>query len=253
MSIKVMLERQISVRQLALFLPYCWHTVGAQNGGHDYSLAIGPVLAVLLAHFAAQNGVLSKLFHQFHSSLSAVGNFDLLAGFTASVAHCLYLLDDIIAVCDLAKNDVLAVKVRSLASAYKELAAVCVGSGVGHGEATFAGVFARLAFEALILKLVAVDGLATSAVVIGEVTTLTHEAWDHPVEAGALVTIALLSRAERTEVLSSLGHVVSVQLEGHPAYWCPTNSHVKEDLWIRHPVGSLRCLVQGLQTNRELS
>lgn len=36
--------------------------------------------------------------------------------------------------------------------------------------------------EVLILKLVAVDGLSTSAIVVGEVTTLDHEVLNHTVE-----------------------------------------------------------------------
>ncbi len=40
-----------------------------------------------------------------------------------------------------------------------------------------------LQLEVLILKLVAIDGLATSAVVVGEVTTLAHELGDDAVES----------------------------------------------------------------------
>ena len=46
-------------------------------------------------------------------------------------------------------------------------------TGVGHGEITRAGV---LKSEVLIGELIAVDGLAASTVVVGEVATLAHEA-----------------------------------------------------------------------------
>ena len=67
--------------------------------------------------------------------------------------------------------------------------------------------------KVLVLELVAVDGLATSAVVVGEVATLAHEVGDHTVEGGALVTETFLSGAKGTEILSRLGHDISPQLE----------------------------------------
>jgi hypothetical protein len=100
------------------------------------------------------------------------------------------------------------------------------GSSVGHGEDTGASV---LQVEVLVLELLAVDGLTTSALPIvshwyriaggwdmtyvaaGEVTTLEHELGDDTVEGRALVVEglaraagALLSGAESAEVLSGL-------------------------------------------------
>ena len=66
--------------------------------------------------------------------------------------------------------------------------------------------------EVLILELVAVDGLSTSAVVVGEVTTLAHEVGDDAMEGGGLVAEALLAGAESTEVLGGLGDHVSAEL-----------------------------------------
>ena len=87
--------------------------------------------------------------------------------------------------------------------------------------------------EVLVGELLAVDGLATSAlledvsvlrsaqlgcvvcsyVATGEVTTLEHELGDHTVELGAGVAEALLAGAESTEVLSSLGDNIIVEGE----------------------------------------
>ena len=66
--------------------------------------------------------------------------------------------------------------------------------------------------EVLVLELVAVDGLAPGAVAGSEVSSLAHEVGDDAVEGGALVAEALLSGAESTEVLGSLGDHVIPQL-----------------------------------------
>ena len=47
----------------------------------------------------------------------------------------------------------------------------------------------------------------------GEITTLEHEGWDDTMERAALVAKALLSSAESTEVLGSLGDYIIVELE----------------------------------------
>lgn len=47
--------------------------------------------------------------------------------------------------------------------------------------------------KVLVRKLVSVDRLATSAIVVGEVTTLTHEVGNDTVEAAALETEARLT------------------------------------------------------------
>lgn len=61
-----------------------------------------------------------------------------------------------------------------------------------HGQNARTGV---LQLEVLVLELVAVDGLTTSAVVIGEIATLTHEVRNHTVEGAVLVAEALLACA----------------------------------------------------------
>ncbi len=45
-----------------------------------------------------------------------------------------------------------------------------------------------LVLEVLVCKFSAVDALAAGSVVIGKVASLKHEAWDHAVKAGALVS-----------------------------------------------------------------
>lgn len=58
-----------------------------------------------------------------------------------------------------------------------------------------------------------IDGLATSAVEVGEVTTLKHELGNDTVEDAVLVTVALLASAKSTEVLGSLRHNLTLQLK----------------------------------------
>ena len=67
--------------------------------------------------------------------------------------------------------------------------------------------------EVLVLKLVAVDGLPPGSVPSGEIASLTHEVGDDTVEGGALVSEPLLSSAESSEVLSSLGDDIVPQLK----------------------------------------
>ena len=57
-----------------------------------------------------------------------------------------------------------------------------------------------------------IDGLATSAVEVGEVTTLEHEVRDNAMEDAALVAETRLTSAELAEVLSSLWDHVGKQL-----------------------------------------
>lgn len=63
--------------------------------------------------------------------------------------------------------------------------------------------------EVLVLKLVAIDGLAPSAVVFGEVSPLAHEVRDDTMECAALVAETLLSSAEGTEVLRCFWHHIT--------------------------------------------
>ena len=67
--------------------------------------------------------------------------------------------------------------------------------------------------KVFILKFGTIDALSTSAIVVGEVTTLTHEVGDDTVEGAAFVAKALLTSAQCTEVLCRLGDHVSTQLQ----------------------------------------
>ena len=74
---------------------------------------------------------------------------------------------------NLPKDNVLAIKVRSGLGAQEKLRPIRTGSTIRHAQDTRAGV-AKL--KVLVLELFAVDRLATSAVVIREITALAHAA-----------------------------------------------------------------------------
>ena len=53
----------------------------------------------------------------------------------------------------------------------------------------------------------------TTYIATGEVTTLKHKLWDDAVEFATLVSKALLTSAESSEVLDSLGDYVIIEVE----------------------------------------
>lgn len=109
----------------------------------------------------------------------------------------------------------------------EELRAVGVRTGVGHRQLARLGVFD---FEVLVLELVAVDGFASVPVVVGDVTTLRHEPWDHSVENRVLVAEALFARAQRSEVLGGLWNGLVEQVEDNSWLLGATNGQIKIDL-----------------------
>merc|ERR1740139_1695584 len=110
-------------------------------------------------------GPFSKKF----STLSTVSDHNFLLRSPRLRSEGLHLLHDIHAVSDVPEHYVLTVQVAGLGCAQEELAAVGVGPSVGHGEDTGSGV---LQVEVLVLELVAVDRLASGAVLVGKVPTL---------------------------------------------------------------------------------
>jgi hypothetical protein len=66
-----------------------------------------------------------------------------------------------------------------------------------HTEKSLPGV---LKLEVLIWELVAVDGLATGSVAVGEITALDHELLDDTVESGALISETLLASGQSATI-----------------------------------------------------
>jgi hypothetical protein len=198
-------------------------------------------MAGLLAYFGAVLGNSARPLQ-----LARLLNLDGLLGLTRLRSDLLNGLDDVQALDNLAEDDVLAVQPRCLDSADEKLAAVGVGSGVGHGQDTRSSV---LQGEVLVLELLAVDTLTTGTVAAGEVTTLKHELGDDAVEGGTLVVEGLsrlagtlLTGAEGTEVLGRLGNLVLVELHNDPASWLAANADVEENAGVGHFDGNGVCL-----------
>lgn len=88
--------------------------------------------------------------------------------------------------------------------------------------------------KVLIGKLVTVDRLAAGAVVVGEVTTLQHEAWDDAVERRALEAKTLLAGAQGAEVLGRLRYDVGAKFHHNAASRLVGDSNVEEALGVGH-------------------
>jgi hypothetical protein len=141
--------------------------------------------------------------------LTGCRNHDWCAGLSTSGADALDFLDNIQAFRHISKDDVLSIKPRSFHSTEEKLTSVRVGSSIGHGKNSGASVRELKVF---IGELVSVDGLASSSVVVGEVSSLAHEIRNHTVERTLGESKTLLSGAESTEILSRLGDNVGAKL-----------------------------------------
>lgn len=90
--------------------------------------------------------------------------------------------------------------------------------------------------EVFILELSAVDGLASSAVVVGEISTLSHELVDDAMESGVFVAKSFFSSAESSEVFGGLGNNIAIELESDSLGFTTTDADIKVD---SRPVGHL--------------
>lgn len=159
--------------------------------------------------------------------LTAAVNSDSAASGTRVGTKRLNLLDNIESVSHLTEHNVLTVQPWAWNGGDEELGAVGVWTSVGHGQQTRSVV---LLGEVLVSKLLTVDGLTTSTIASGEVTTLQHELRNHSVENRVGVAETLFTSAQGSEVLSGLWHNVVVQLERDSAEFLAVGGDVKEDL-----------------------
>lgn len=107
--------------------------------------------------------------------------------------------------------------------------------------------------KVLVVELVPVDGLSTSSVVVGEVSSLEHAIkWirikiscallqlrDDAVEAGSGVSETRFSGAQLAEVLSALRSDILVQLEGDSSRRGSVNGDVKVYSRVAHGILTL--------------
>ena len=112
--------------------------------------------------------------------LSTVSNGDL-ADLAIPGSKALHVFYNIHALFHLAKDHMLAIQAISLDSADEKLGIICVGANVCHGQDARTHM---LKVEMLIIKILPIDGLATSAFMAYEVTTLAHKSQNYSVKAG---------------------------------------------------------------------
>ncbi|KAG7709496.1 hypothetical protein KL933_002990 [Ogataea haglerorum] len=152
-------------------------------------------------------------------------DFYLGGGATALRAECLnFLHSGVVALNDLAKDNVRAVQPWAWHGGDEKLRPVGVRTGVGHGEKTRLGV---LFLEVLVREPLSIDGPASVSIMAGNVAALQHEVRNHSVENGVLVPKALLVGAQSSEVLDGLWNNLVVQVEHHTRLFLAVDGNVK--------------------------
>mmetsp|Transcript_24848 Transcript_24848/g.60261 ORF Transcript_24848/g.60261 Transcript_24848/m.60261 type:complete len:357 (-) Transcript_24848:14-1084(-) len=138
------------------------------------------------------------------------------------------------------KHHMLAVEPRRGLDRDEKLAVVCVCATVCHRQQAPGSV---LDLKVLVREVPPVDALPSSAVALGDVSTLKHKVRNHPVEAAPLevqhVTVLLLvPDTQRPEVLSCDWYNIAEELERHPPARRAPVRNVKID--VRAAIGCLR-------------
>jgi len=153
-------------------------------------------------------------------------NLDRLRRLARGGAELLDLLHNLhrIVVRNTAKDDVSAIEPAGHNGGDEELGAVGILSGIGHGEDAGLGV---LEFEVLVIELIAINGLATSTVALGKVTTLKHEVRDNAMESRARIAIAFFASAELFEVIRGVGNDVLEKMEIDAAGRLAVDIHIE--------------------------
>ena len=163
--------------------------------------------------------------------MSTVSNGDLLAGLAIPGPKALHGFHNIHALFHLAKDHMLAIQPLSLGSADEKLGTICVGASICHGQDART---CMLQNEILIIKFLAIDGLATSTIMACEVTTLAHKSRNYSVKAGTFITKSFLSSAQSTKVFCCLWNFVCKQLKRDAAQGLAVDSDVEEHGGVDH-------------------
>lgn len=142
----------------------------------------------------------------------------------------------------LSKDDVSSIQPRGILEQDEELRAIRILASIGHGQHATSSV---LDLKVLIIKLGTVDGLATRAVLVLEITALRHESGDDAMENAALVAEALAVQRELLEVLDGYRDGVPEQREDHATLWSAANGYIEE--YLVRDFGTRLGLSQGEQ------
>lgn len=86
----------------------------------------------------------------------------------------------------------------------------------------------------LVSELLTIDRLSTGAVMVCEITTLSHEAVDDSVKMGVLVSVShlVVSSTDRSEILSSNWNMVFIELKNNLANWSGVLGDLEENLGV---------------------
>ena len=76
-------------------------------------------------------------------------------------------------------------------------------------------------------KFFSIDRFATSAVTLGEITSLEHKFGNDTMEGGSLVSKAVLTSGEFTEVFRGLGDHIVVEFEHDTTGWLAADGDVE--------------------------
>ena len=88
--------------------------------------------------------------------------------------------------------------------------------------------------EILIIKFLAIDGLATSTIMACEVTTLAHKSQNYSLKAGTFITKSFLSSAQSMKIFCCLWNFVCKQLERDAAQGLTVDSAVEGYCGVDH-------------------
>ena len=99
-------------------------------------------------------------------------------------ANRLKSIEDFKSINTFAEDGVLAIEPVAWDEGHEELGSIGVGSSVGHGHVTSLSV---LDSEVLISEFFSIDGLSSSTVAGGEISTLSHELSNDSVESATFV------------------------------------------------------------------
>ena len=145
--------------------------------------------------------------------MSTVSNGDFPAGLAIPGPRALHGFHNIHALFHLAQDHMLAIQPLSLGSADEKLGTVCVGASICRGQDART---CMLQNEILIIKFLAIDGLATSTIMACGVTTLAHKSRNYSVKAETFITKSFLPSAQSMEVFCCLWNFANSLKETQP-------------------------------------
>lgn len=165
------------------------------------------------------------------SGLTAIADRDFHRRFTVARSVRFDLFDNFHSGSHLTEHHVFSIEPRSDDGGDEELRSVGVGAGIGHGQQART---VMLQLEVFVGELVAVNGLAAGAVVVGEIAALKHEVRDDAMKRRTLVAEAFFARAQRAEVFRRFGHDVGEEFKRDPARCLAVDVDFEEHCRISH-------------------